>query len=90
MVDAFQWGFNFVEEEDDENVKLARFRLVLALILADPQSSDTLRALEDLGVTSGRDQYVFRPPMHSVPDSHDPYSIWVTPRSMMDVLSLAA
>ena len=90
MVDAFQWGMNFIEEDDGENVRLARYRLVLALILADPHSRETVKALEDLGVTPGRDQYVFRPPLHSVPDDRDPYAIWVTPRSMMDVLSLAA
>jgi hypothetical protein len=90
MVDAFQWGMNFIEEDGGENLRLARYRLVLALVLPDPDDPEMIKALEVLGVTPGRKQYVFRPPLHSVPDDEDPYSIWVTPRSMVDAIGLAA
>jgi hypothetical protein len=90
MVDAFQWGLNFVEEDDGKSVRLARYRLVLALILPDPDVPEIVEALGELGVTPGRTTYVFRPPLHSVPDEEDAYAIWVNPRSMLDVLSLAA
>ena len=90
MVDAFQWGLYFVEEEDGKSVRLARYRLVLALIMPDPDDPEVAKALVEIGVKPGRSRYVFRPPMHSVPDYEDAYAIWVTPRSMLDMLSLAA
>lgn len=90
MVDAFRSGLNFIEEEGGDHVRLARYRLVLALIPADPHSAETVAALEDLGVKPGIDRYIFRPPLHAEPGVVDPYAIWVTPRSMLDVLSLAA
>jgi hypothetical protein len=90
MVDAFQWGMSFIEEDNGENLRLARYRLVLALILPDPDDPQTIAALEELGVMPGRSVYVFRPPLHLVPDEEDAYGIRVTPRSMLDVLSLAA
>jgi hypothetical protein len=90
MVDAFQWGMNFIEEDNGENVRLARYRLVLALILPAPDDPQVIAALEELGVMPGRSIYVFRPPLHLVPDDEDAYGIRVTPRSMLDVLSLSA
>ena len=36
------------------------------------------------------EQYVLRPPTHSTPGEVDPRAIWVTPRSMSDVLFVAA
>jgi hypothetical protein len=90
MVDAFQWGINFIEEDGGASLRLARYRLVLALILPNPADSATVAALETLGVKPGRARYVFRAPLDWVPDEEDPYAIRVTPRSMLDVLSLAA
>lgn len=90
MVDAFQWGLNFVEEDDGESVRLARYRMVLALILPDADDPEVVEALEQIGVLPGRSTYVFRPPLHWVPDEEDAFAIRVTPRSMMDVISLAA
>jgi hypothetical protein len=90
MVDAFQWGMNFVEEDDGENVRLARWRVVVALILPNPDDPEVVETLEVLGVEPGRDRYVFRPPLHWAPDEEDAYAIRVTPRSMLDVLSLSA
>jgi hypothetical protein len=90
MLAAFRTGFFFIEEEGGENVRLARYRLVLALTLPDPDRPEVIAALEDLGVTPGRSQYVLRPPTHSTPGEYDPYAIWVVPRSMSDVLNLAA
>jgi hypothetical protein len=62
----------------------------MALILPSPERPEVIEALEELGVLPGRDKYIFRPPLHLDPDSDDPYAIWVTPRSMLDALSLAA
>jgi hypothetical protein len=90
MVAAFRMGMFFVEEDDGESVRLARHRLVLALVLPDPDDPEVAEALEDLGVTPGRSRYVFRPPTDAMPGESDPYAIWVTPRSMGDVIHLAA
>jgi hypothetical protein len=90
MVAAFRMGMNFIEEDDGENVRLARYRLVLALVLPTPDDPGVIDALEALGVIPGRSQYILRPPLHSAPDEKDPYAIWVTPRSMIDVINLAA
>ena len=89
MVAAFRMGMNFIEEDDGENVRLARYRLVLALSLPSPDDPEVKGLLEELGVRPGKSQYVFRPPTHSTPGESDPDSIWVTPRSMIDVMNLA-
>jgi hypothetical protein len=89
-VDAFKLGLYFIEENDGKHVRLARQRLVLALTLPSPAEPRVIEALQDLGVTPGRTSYVFRPPLHATPGEEDPYAIWVTPRSMNDVISLAA
>lgn len=89
MVDAFQWGMNFIEEDGGKKLRLARYRLVLALTVPATDNPEVTQALEDLGVTPGNTQYVFRPPLHSAPGFEDPYAIWVTPRSMIDVINLA-
>jgi hypothetical protein len=52
--------------------------------------TDGRQALEDLGATPGRSRYGFRPPTDAMPGESDPYAIWVTPRSMGDVIHLAA
>jgi hypothetical protein len=90
MVAAFRMGLNFVEENDGQYVRLARYRLVPALTLPDPDDPEVIAALNDLGVAVGRTQYVLRPPAHSTPGEVDPYAIWVTPRSMNDAINLAA
>jgi hypothetical protein len=89
MVAAFRMNLNFIEEDGGESVRLARYRLVLALTLPDPHDPEGTRALENLGVLPGRAQYVLRPPDHSAPGETDPYAIWVTPRSMADIISIA-
>jgi hypothetical protein len=89
MVKAFSLGMNFVSEDDGQALRLARYRLVLALIVSDPNSTETIDDLQTLGVQPGRDRYVLRPPLHSAPGESDPHSIWVTTRSMADGLSLA-
>ena len=78
MVAAFRMGMFFVEEDDGESVRLARHRLVLALVLPDPDDPEVAEALEDLGVTPGRSRYVFRPPTDAMPGESDPYAIWVS------------
>ncbi len=89
QVEAFKLGLYFIEEDGGENVRLARYRIVLALTLPDPGRPEVIEALQDLGVKPGNSRYVIRPPMHSVPDYDDPYAIWVTPRSMGDMINLA-
>ena len=89
-VAAFRMGLFFVEENKDQDVRLARYRLVVALTLPSAEDEEDNRALMDLGVKPGRTQYVFRPPMHATPGLVDPYAIWVTPRSMSDAIHLAA
>ena len=88
-VDAFGQGLYFVEEDDGRNVRLARYRLVVALVVPDPEDPEVREALEDLGVRPGKTHYVLRPPSHASPGVSDPYAIWVTPRSMGDLLAIA-
>ena len=88
QVTAFGQWLYFVEEEDGQ-VRLGRFRLVVALVLPDPEAPEVLDALDDLGVERGRAQYIFRPPTHSTPGALDPFAIWVTARSLIDVLTTA-
>ena len=80
---------DLVEEDDGESVRLARYRLVLALTLPSPDDPEVVDALVTLGVQPGRSWYALRPPSHSTPGEGDPFSIWVTPRSMADAINLA-
>jgi hypothetical protein len=58
-------------------------------VLPAPDDPEATRALEQVGVVPGRSEYVFRPPLHAGPGEYDPYSIWVTPRSIGDMINLA-
>ena len=87
-IDAFNNGFYLVEDGEGM-VRLARYRLVLALMLPDQANPETQGALEVLGVPPGKKYYVLRPPLHASPGALDSESIWVSPRSMADMLSLA-
>lgn len=89
QVDAFGAGLYFIEENGGKNVRLARYRIVVALTLPDPEHPEVRAALEDLGVKLGGSRYVFRPPLHASPGYEDPYAIWISPRSMADVIGLA-
>ncbi len=89
QIEAFKLGFNFIEEDGGENVRLARYRIVLALKLPDPNRPEVTEALRDLGVEPGNSRYVIRPPKHARPDFVDPYAIRVTPRSMGDMINVA-
>lgn len=90
MVDAFKLGIMWVEEDGGESARLARLRLVLALSLPSPNDPDTIAALRELGVEPGAKRYIFRPPSDALPGERDSRAIWVTPRSMSDVLFIAA
>ncbi len=88
-VEAFRYNLYFIDEEDGKNVRLARYRLVLALEVPDPGDPEVITALTAIGVTPGKSVYIFRPPTHATPGDLDPESIWVTPRSMADAINLA-
>ena len=88
-VDAFTQGLYFIEEDNGKNVRLARYRMVVGLTLSTPDDPEVIAALNDLGVTTGRSTYVLRPPTHAVPGVADPHAIWVSTRSMIDVINLA-
>lgn len=90
MVWAFKSGLFFVEEDDGKNYRLAKYRLAIALVLNEPDKPEVIEALKTLGVTPGKNHYILRPPTDAMPDEYDPYAIWVTPRSMVDVISLAS
>ena len=89
-VEAFKWGLYFIEADDGKSVRLARYRLVVALVLPSADDPQVVQELEAMGVTPGKKEYVFRPPTDFLPGVHDPYAIRVTPRSMADILNLAA
>jgi hypothetical protein len=89
QVTAFKEGLFFVEEDEGKRVRLAKYRMVLALSLPAPDDPKVIEALEQLGVEPGRKRYILRPPTHAIPGALDPHAIWVTPRSMSDVINLA-
>ena len=89
MVRAFRMGLSFIEEDGGERVRLARYRMVLALTLPNPDDPKAIEALNTLGVQPGRSQYILRPPSHATPGESDPHAIWVWTRSMSGVLNLA-
>lgn len=89
-VAAFRYNLYFIDEEDGKNVRLARYRLVLALEVPDPGDPGVTAALQQIGVTPGKGVYIFRPPSHATPGDLDPAAIWVTPRSMADAINLAS
>jgi hypothetical protein len=86
---AFKDGLYFIEEDNGKKLRLARYRMVLALTLPARNDPDVISALKVLGVTPGGSRYTFRPPTHAAPGFVDRYAIWVTPRSMIDVINLA-
>lgn len=86
---AFKSGFSYVDEGDGSTVRLARRRFVLALSLAHPSDPKIIAALENLGVTPGQKKYILRPPSHAIPGELSSTSIWVTPRSMADLINFA-
>lgn len=88
-VEAFKEGIYFVEQDGGRNMRMAKRRLVVALVLPEQQGPQVVNALESLGVKHGRRRYVFRSPKEYMPGMDDPYAIWVTPRSVADVLILA-
>lgn len=88
-VDAFRYNLYFIDEKDGKNVRLARYRLVLALEIVNPEAPGVTAALQELGVVPGKKVYVFRPPSHASPGKLDPAAIWITPRSMADAINLA-
>ena len=89
LVYASDRSLYFIEQGDGKRVRMALYRLVVALVLPDPSDPKVLDALKDLGVEPGRAQYIFRPPMHARPGSLDPFAIWVTPRSLADIMALS-
>jgi len=89
-VEAFKWGLYFIEADDGKSVRLARYRLVVALVLPSADDPQVVQELEAMGVTPGKKEYVFRSPTDFLPGVHDPHAIRVTPRSMADILNLAA
>ena len=90
MVWAYKSGFNYIEEDNGKMLRLARYRMVVALILPSPNDPEVIAALKNLGVPPGRNQYILRPPTHAAPGVFDSYAIHVTPRSMADAIVLAA
>ena len=87
---AYKSGFNFIEEDNGKMVRLARYRMVVALVLPAPNDPEVIAALKNLGVPPGRNQYILRPPTHANPGVFDAYAIRVTPRSMADAIVLAS
>lgn len=88
-VEAFKEGIYFVEQDGGKNMRMAKRRLVVALVLPEQEDPRVVKALENLGVKPGRRRYIFRSPKEYMPGMDDPYAIWVTPRSVADVLILA-
>ena len=89
-VDAFKAGLFFIEEGDGESVRMAKMRRVLALVVPNKSDPNITAAQEVLGVKPGKDRYIFRPLMHAAPGFKDPHAIWVTARSMMDIINLSS
>lgn len=89
IIDIFRNDFSLVEDDDGVNVRLARYRLMLALVIPKPKNTETALSLSVLGVPPGKKYYIFRPPAHALPDNLDSEAIWISPRSMADMMNLA-
>lgn len=87
---ALQEGYFWLETEDGTGLRAVRRRMVPALVIGKPDDPAVIAALTELGVKPGRQKYPFRPPSHARPGREDPFSIWVSPRSVNDVVRLAA
>jgi hypothetical protein len=89
-IEAFKSNVYFVEEDGGNTVRMAKYRLVLAFSVPNPGDPEVVAAFGKMGVRHGRHRYVFRPPFHATPGFSDPYAIWVTARSMMDIITLTS
>ncbi len=89
-VNAFKAGLFFIEEGDGKSVRMAKPRRVLAFVVPNTGDPKVVSALEVLGVKPDQDHYIFRPLMHAKPGFKDPHAIWVTVRSMMDIINLTS
>ena len=83
-------GFFWLPTSDGQSARLVKRRMVPALFLSDPDHPEVIEALRELGVKPGRAKYPFRPPSHARPGREDPFSIWISPRSVHDLIRLAA
>ncbi len=57
-IEAFKFDLFFIEEGEGDTVRLARYRLVLAINIPRPNDPKTRLALESLGVDPGYGRYV--------------------------------
>ncbi len=89
-IEAFKSNVYFVEEDGGNTVRMAKYRLVLAFSVPGKDDPEVVTALGQMGVRPGRERYVFRPPFHATPGFSDPHAIWVTARSMMDIINLTS
>ena len=89
-VDAFKAGLFFIEEGDGESVRMAKPRKVLAFVVPNTSDPKITSALKVLGVKPDKNRYTFRPLKHAKPGFKDPNAIWVTARSMMDIINLTS
>ena len=88
-VTAYDRGLYFIDEEGGDRVRMALYQHVVALIIPNSTDPTMIEALDKLGVQSGGEQYIFRPPSHMLPGERDPLAIWVTPRSLADILVIS-
>lgn len=89
MVAAGKASLYWLDEDGGKNARLARQRMALALQLAETDSPKTIAALSDLDLDPGSNRYFIRSPVDAKPEKEYVDAIWVTPRSMAEVIMVA-
>ena len=89
MVEAGKADLYWLDEDEGKSSRLAKQRMALALQLAETDSPKTIAALNDLELDPGSNSYFIRSPIDARPEKEYANAIWVTPRSMAEVLMVA-
>ena len=89
MVEAGKAGLYWLDEDDGANARIAKQRMALALQVVEAEDPATVAALRDLNLEPGGNRYFIRSPSDATPGKSYPNAIWVTPRSMAEVIMIA-
>ena len=90
MVEASKAGLYWLDVDGDDSARLAKQRMALAFDLPVVEEPSTAASLRILGLEPGRPRYFVRSPKDAKPGKTYPDSIWVSPRSMVEVMMVAA
>ena len=83
-------GFLFVEDENGKTLHIASPRIIPVVNVLTPKDPVVVDSLIALGVEPGRQTYPIRPPSQASPMGLDPYTIWMVPRSVKEMIEMAS